>query len=170
MEGIADAAGVTKPVVYECYPGKPELFGALLDREERRLLEGVLAALPSEIDPGDIEGMLRTGYVALLTAASAATNSWRVVFDAQHGTEPAVVQRVERARARVSSQVTELVRSFLVQSGVEDPDRKTLVLAGLLIAIGEACVRMLLSGEGGWTPDELASFVARVVLEGAQAA
>src|SRR5262249_51657456 len=41
MEAIAEAAGVTKPVVYECYPSKAELFRALLEREEGRLLEAV---------------------------------------------------------------------------------------------------------------------------------
>ena len=170
MERIADAAGVTKPVVYECYPSKPALFEALLNREERRLLEGVLAALPGELDSDDVESMLRTGFVALLRGASSAASSWRVVFDAQHGSEPAVVQRLERARARVSSQARALIRSFLVQAQVEDLERKTQVLGDLLMAIGEASVRMLLTGESGWTPDELASFVARVVFQGAQAA
>lgn len=170
MERIADAAGVTKPVVYGCYPSKPKLFGALLDREERQLLEGVLAALPTELDMGDIEGLVTNGFAALLRAAAAAPSAWRVVFDAQHGTEPAVVRRVERARAKVSSQVAQLVQLFLVQSGVEDPDRKAPVLTDLLMATGEASVRRLLSDEGGWTPDELASFVARVVFDGARAA
>ena len=31
---MADAAGVTKPVIYKCYPNKDELLLALLDREE----------------------------------------------------------------------------------------------------------------------------------------
>ncbi|MGH3996263.1 MAG: helix-turn-helix domain-containing protein, partial [Pseudonocardiaceae bacterium] len=30
MQAVADAAGVTKPVVYECYPNKDELLLALL--------------------------------------------------------------------------------------------------------------------------------------------
>jgi AcrR family transcriptional regulator len=170
MERIADAAGVTKPVVYECYPSKPELFAALLDREEQRLLEGVLAALPRELDAGDIDDVVTNGFVALLRGAAAAPKSWRVVFDAQYGTEPAVVRRVEWARARVSTQVEHLVGAFLVQSGVEDPARRAAVTAGLLIAVGEASVRMMLSGTGEWTPDELASFVARFVMHGARRA
>ncbi|MGH3832803.1 MAG: helix-turn-helix domain-containing protein, partial [Pseudonocardiaceae bacterium] len=30
MQAVADAAGVTKPVVYECYPNKDQLLLALL--------------------------------------------------------------------------------------------------------------------------------------------
>src|SRR5271167_325410 len=37
MDAIADAAGVTKPVIYACFASKAELFGALLDREEQRM-------------------------------------------------------------------------------------------------------------------------------------
>ena len=45
MDEIARAAGVTKPVVYACFPSKAELFGELLDREERRMLTQFGAAL-----------------------------------------------------------------------------------------------------------------------------
>src|SRR5256885_16165414 len=47
MEAIAEAAEVSKPVVYECYPSKEKLFRALLEREERKLGEAVAAALPT---------------------------------------------------------------------------------------------------------------------------
>ena len=51
MEGIAAAAAVTKPVVYRCYPNKQELFRALLEREEQRLLESVQAGAPDRARP-----------------------------------------------------------------------------------------------------------------------
>jgi AcrR family transcriptional regulator len=47
MQAVADAAGVTKPVVYECYPNKDELLLALLDREEQRLMKAIFKSLPS---------------------------------------------------------------------------------------------------------------------------
>ena len=43
MEAVARATGVSKPVVYACYPSKDELFKALLRREEERVL-GEIAA------------------------------------------------------------------------------------------------------------------------------
>ncbi len=38
MDSIAAAAGVSKPVVYDCFASKDELFTAMLDREEERIL------------------------------------------------------------------------------------------------------------------------------------
>src|SRR5919108_5617565 len=46
MDAIARAAGVTKPVVYACYPSKEELFKALLRREETRVLGEIQGILP----------------------------------------------------------------------------------------------------------------------------
>src|SRR5918996_3819575 len=69
MEGIAAAAGVTKPVVYRCYPNKQELFRALLGREEERLLASVAHAVPSELDPTDLEAVFEAGFTALFVAA-----------------------------------------------------------------------------------------------------
>src|SRR5213595_1635310 len=58
MEAIAEAAQVSKPVVYECFPSKEKLFRALLEREERNLTEGVAAALPTEPSFEDLEALL----------------------------------------------------------------------------------------------------------------
>src|SRR3712207_1181202 len=77
MEGIADAAEVTKPVVYRCYPNKQELFRALLEREEQRLLESARGALPSELDPTDLEAVFVAGFTALFKAARSRPDSWR---------------------------------------------------------------------------------------------
>src|SRR5882672_9015852 len=50
MEAVARAAGVTKPVVYDCFVSKEELFTALLRREETRVLGQIAAALPRGAD------------------------------------------------------------------------------------------------------------------------
>src|SRR5919197_1603772 len=69
MEAIADAAEVSKPVVYECYPSKEKLFRALLEREERRLGEAVAASLPRSPSFENVESVLAEGLIALLSAA-----------------------------------------------------------------------------------------------------
>src|SRR6266436_2861630 len=55
MEAIAAAAGVTKPVVYNCFSSKEELFEALLRREEERVLAAIQASLPVDADVDDPE-------------------------------------------------------------------------------------------------------------------
>src|SRR5438034_7999818 len=58
MDAVARAAGVTKPVVYDCFASKEELFTALLQREEARVLEQIAAALPHRADLADPARML----------------------------------------------------------------------------------------------------------------
>lgn len=170
MEAIADAAKVSKPVVYECYPSKEKLFRALLEREERKLGEAVAASLPRSPSFEDVEAVLAEGLTALLTAAAATPLSWRVVFDAEHGGDEAVLKRVLRARAQITKQLTTLVALFLEQAGTKDIERKAPVLAELLAGTGRTSVRLLLDSGGDWTPEELGAFVARVLARGASAA
>jgi len=165
MDAIAGAAGVTKPVVYECYASKEELFRALLEREERRLLEAVAAALPREASVEDVETLLVNGLTALLTAAAEAPDSWRVVFDAEHG-EPAIARRVRRSRAAIVAQLVGLVQPVLAGAGVQEAGRKAPVLAEVLASVGEASVRTLLASDGDWKPRELGELIGRLAFHG----
>lgn len=56
MHAIAEAAGVTKPVIYALFPSKEDLFAAVLDRANDELaheLEGAVAERgASQLEPG----------------------------------------------------------------------------------------------------------------------
>lgn len=170
MEAIATAAGVTKPVVYDCFASKELLFKALMEREEARLLDGIGAAFPTQLDFNDIEGLLRDGFTALLAAASAAPDSWRVVFNSEYGSDPAIARRVLRSRSAVVSQLGSLIEPYLRTVKVGDAERKAPVLAELLASVGEAGVRVLLDSRGEWTPEELGGLLGRVISRGPKAA
>lgn len=170
MEAIAAAAGVTKPVVYECFPGKEPLFRALLEREEQRLLDAVAAAMPCAARLDDVEELLRGGLSALLSAAAAAPDSWRVIFESTHAGEPAVAERVRRGREGVIARLRDLIEPYLAATGAQQAGRKAPVLAEVLTSLGEGAVRVLLRGDGHWTPSELADLVARVAVRGPAAA
>ena len=162
MDAIAEAAGVTKPVVYECYPSKEELFRALLEREEQRLLEAVSAALPAEVRVEGVEELLVKAFTALLTAAAAAPDSWRVVFGSDQGSEPAIARRFRRGREAIVAQMERLVEPVLAEAGVEGPARKAPLYAELLASIGEGGVRTLLEPGSDWTPEELGTLLANL--------
>ncbi|MGH4025450.1 MAG: TetR/AcrR family transcriptional regulator [Pseudonocardiaceae bacterium] len=172
MQAIADAAGVTKPVVYECYPNKDELLLALLDREERRLLEAITSALPTTAavqNPAafdNLEAVFATGLTAFLVGATQAGNSWRVVFDSRRGSDSVVAARVRRAREMLLGQLRELVRSYLESVRSDDIDRKVPVIAELLATVAESCARMLVLEDYPWTAPELAGYVSRLIARG----
>ncbi len=172
MQAVADAAGVTKPVVYECYPSKDELLLALLDREERRLLEAITSALPTTSaleDPAvfdNLEAVFAAGLTAFLVGAGQASNSWRVVFDPRRGSDSVVAVRVRRAREMLLGQLHELVRSYLESVQSDDIDRKVPVIAELLATVAESCARMLVLEHYPWTAPELATYVSRLIARG----
>ena len=161
MEAIAEAAGVTKPVVYECYPSKAELFRALLEREEGRLLGAVATALPSDSAAADIEPMAVGAFTALLRAAAAAPDSWRVVFASEHGAEPEIRRRFHRGREAVIARLAALLAEVLEARGHTDR-RLAAALAESLASLGEGGVRLLLAEASDWTPEELGGLLGRL--------
>jgi AcrR family transcriptional regulator len=161
MEMIGEAAGVTRPVVYDCYPNKTELFRALIEREERRLLGHLFESLPRQPDFEDPEKLLTEGFSAFLSAAQQAPDSWRVVFLSEHGTDPEVARRVEGARRQVTERITQLSAFTLSHAGAPDARRMAPLVAHLLVGQAEASVRFMLAGGGDWTPEELGAFLGR---------
>jgi AcrR family transcriptional regulator len=166
MQAVADAAGVTKPVIYECYPNKDELLLALLDREERRLLAAITESLPTNLVSDNVEAVLAAGLTAFLAGAGQAPNSWRVVFDSGWGSGSVVAARVRRVRETVVGQLGDLVRQYMVAGEVDDIDRKAPVVAELIASVSESCARMLVVEHQPWTAAELATYVARLLARG----
>jgi AcrR family transcriptional regulator len=166
MQAVADAAGVTKPVVYECYPNKDELLLALLDREERRLLDAITESLPTNLISDNVEAVLAAGLTAFLAGAGQAPNSWRVVFDSGWGSGSVVAERIRRVRQTVVGQLRELVHQYMVVGEVDDIDRKAPVVAELIASVSESCARMLVLERHPWTAAELATYVARLLARG----
>src|SRR3954447_8695442 len=50
MDDIAERAGVSKPVLYQHFPGKLDLYLALLDTQAEALADAVIAALAGTND------------------------------------------------------------------------------------------------------------------------
>ena len=164
MQSVADAAGVTKPVVYDSFANRDELLLALLAREEQHLVVSIVSALPADPSVGTPEDHVIEGLTAFLTTVEQHPQSWRIVFGAQYGAAPAVSERVRAARAFL----VESLRLTLIQSlpGVTDPDANLPVLAELLASMTEACARMLVVDGTDRSPEELAKTVSQVVAGG----
>ena len=159
IDALAEAAGVTKPVIYACFPGKRELFEALLVREEKSLLDQIASALPSDIDPTDLERTLVAAFTAYFEGAAATPDSWRLVFNAEHGGGAVVMQRVERARQMATAGIASLAEQLLEAAGVEDAGRRAALEARVLVASAEAAVRLMLAEPGVWTPKALGRLI-----------
>jgi AcrR family transcriptional regulator len=164
MEAIARAAGVTKPVVYACFPGKEELFRALLRREEERIMSEIAAAFEGA-DLDDPESTLVNGYTAFLRAVASSPEVYRLIFLGEGGGNAAVARRIQAGRERLVQTLSELGRSWLSARGRsgDDVDRVARLLGTAIAGIGESGARLLLSGTDGWTPETLGRELGRLV-------
>jgi AcrR family transcriptional regulator len=160
IEMIAAKIGVTRPVVYACYPDKDALFGALLDREQRRLFEQSMAALPPTPRFDDPEQMLIDGFTALLTAAAKAPAAWQIVFTSS---DPALKTRAQATRRAVLGRAAELSGAILEQRKIADPEgRISQLMAQLLVGNAETAVQIM-TADRRWRPQELGLTMGRLV-------
>src|SRR2546422_9590319 len=72
MDDIAERAGVSKPVLYQHFPGKLELYLALLDTHSDALVEKIRDAMTSTIDNKERVAGANRAYFEFVGDASEA--------------------------------------------------------------------------------------------------
>lgn len=85
MDEIAEAAGISKPMVYAYLGSKEDLFIACLHREATRLVETVLAAVGSSTRPDE---QLWNGLRGFFAFVGAHREGWNVLYRQSRGREP----------------------------------------------------------------------------------
>ena len=75
IEEIATQAGVSKPVVYEHFRGKEELYQVVVDRAVRRMLDKMTSALAD----GSARALLEQAALALLAYIEEDTDGFRIL-------------------------------------------------------------------------------------------
>ena len=110
MEDIADHAGVSKPVLYQHFPGKLELYLALLDTQAEALGAAVHDALARTDDNRErIHGVL-SAYFQFVDRDDE-DGAFRLIFETDLGNEPAVRERVEAVTGKTIAAVANTVAS-----------------------------------------------------------
>jgi len=107
MDEIAERAGVSKPVLYQHFPGKLELYLALLDESVDTLVETVRDALRS--NPDNKQRVAAT-FGAYFEYVGGQGQAYRLVFESDLGNEPAVRARLDRGQRECAAMVSQVVR------------------------------------------------------------
>jgi AcrR family transcriptional regulator len=107
MDDIADHAGVSKPVLYQHFPGKLELYLALLDRVADELVATVRDALASSTDNHCRVTETVRAYLRFVDAEG----THRLVFETDLRSEPKVADRVERMMHEATEAIAETIAS-----------------------------------------------------------
>ena len=140
MDAIAAKAEISKPMLYLYYGSKEELFGACLDREMTRFVDGVREEIDLEQGPKDL---LRNAIVAFLRYIDANRASWVVMYG-QATNSQAFAHTVREGRERIIAMVARLL-----QAGTRnpEPDADFEMMAVALVGAGEAIATRLSTGD-----------------------
>jgi AcrR family transcriptional regulator len=139
MDDIAERAGVSKPVLYQHFPGKLELYLALLDTHCDALVEKIRSAMTSTTDNKERVAGANRAYFEFVDHESEA---FRLVFESDLRNEPAVRERVDRVEQLSIAAITETI---MADTGVSRAPAE-LLAAGLVGAAVTAAQFWLAGG------------------------
>ena len=158
MDEIAERAGVSKPVLYQHFPGKLELYLALLDESVAELVGAVSAALASTTDNRE---RVPATFRAFFDYVSGAGEAFRLVFESDLSNEPAVRDRLDRAMYECAEMVSEFIRE---DAGVSNAEADLLGMA--LVGMAQVSSRYWLSTERAIDQNIAEDLLARLAWRG----
>ena len=128
MDEIAERAGVSKPVLYRHFPGKLDLYVALVEHHAQELVRQVRAALASTTDNRQrVEASVRAYFDFADGEATGTPGAYRLVFESDLRNDPRVAERVQRAQDECVAAVAEVIAA---DTGL-GPDEAALLSSGL---------------------------------------
>jgi AcrR family transcriptional regulator len=139
MDEIADRAGVSKPVLYQHFTSKLELYLAVLQRHADNLVSGVRQALRTTTDNRQ---RVRAAVDAFFDFIEHDGQGYRLIFENDYVTEPQVASQVRVATEACTDAVFDLISH---DSGL-DPHRARMIAVGL-VSISVDSARYWLNNE-----------------------
>ena len=144
MDDIAERAGVSKPVLYQHFPGKLELYLALLDQHADDVVAKVRVALDSTTDNRQrVEACIKAYFDFVDGDDTDREGAFRLVFESDLKSEPAVRERVER----MTQECNEALGATIAHdTGFRSEE--ALLLSVALTGLAEIGARWWLASEG----------------------
>lgn len=106
MDEIAERAGVSKPVLYQHFPSKLELYLAVLDRHVDALVDAVSDAL---VKTHDNKQRVAGVTAAFFEFVDTDGEAFRLVFESDLTSEPLVRDRVARMTAACAEPISVVI-------------------------------------------------------------
>ena len=158
MDEIAERAGVSKPVLYQHFPGKLELYLALLDESVDELVGIVREALSSTTDN---KQRVPATFQAFFDFVSSSGEAFRLVFESDLSNEPAVRERLDRTMRACADMISQFIRE---DAGLRDDEAHLLGMA--LVGMAQVSSRHWLSTGRAIPKDAAEQLLARLAWRG----
>ncbi|MGA5430340.1 TetR/AcrR family transcriptional regulator [Streptomyces koyangensis] len=158
MDDIAERAGVSKPVLYQHFPGKLDLYLALLDQHCEALLQAVQTALSSTSDNKLRVAATMDAYFAYVEDEGGA---FRLVFESDLTNEASVRERVDK----VTLQCAEAISAVIAEdTGL--PKEESMLLAVGLGGFSQVVARYWLSSASPVPRDKAVQLLSSLAWRG----
>lgn len=142
MEDIADAAGVTKPVLYQHFQSKHELFLELLDSVGREFLEEVVSRAAAETNPYQ---RVLAGFRAYFQFVCERTAAFQLVFGGGSRLTDDFADTVRRLESDIASTI-----GRFIDADIDEGHRD--LLGHAIVGLGEVAGRRWVAAHGGEEP------------------
>jgi AcrR family transcriptional regulator len=133
MEQIAVRAGVTKPVLYQHFESKKELYLGLLDEDMARLLEDIGRAIEGARSNRERIERATGAYFGFIDSNEG---SFRLLFRETMGAEDEFRKAIERFRDELARRITAVIQS---ETGL--PPGEAELLARGVMGIAESAAQ-----------------------------
>jgi AcrR family transcriptional regulator len=158
MDDIAERAGVSKPVLYQHFPGKLDLYLALLDQSVDELVATVRDALESTTDNKQRVAATFTAYFEYVAGEGQA---FRLVFESDLSNEAAVRERLERGQQECAQMISQMVEQ---DAGLDDDEARLLSVA--MVGLAQVTARYWLTTRDHIPRETAEQLVARLAWRG----
>ena len=110
MDDIAERAGVSKPVLYQHFPGKLDLYVALIEAQAEALTATMAAALAGTENNRERIHRVLSAYFDFVDGEDRGdSGAFRLIFESDLGNDPAVRDRVEEVTRSTTVAVAHVV-------------------------------------------------------------
>lgn len=158
MDEIAERAGVSKPVLYQHFPGKLDLYLAVLDASCDTVIDKCRLALESTHDNKHrVEATVRAFY----DFVGNDTGAFRLVYESDLTSEPSVRTRVDRTTTECARMVAEVIAE---DTGL--PAEAAQLLAVSLVGMAQVSARFWLDEKTDITLEQAAELVSGLAWRG----
>src|SRR5262250_2318468 len=158
MDEIAERAGVSKPVLYQHFPGKLELYLALLDESVDELVGLVRDALSSTTDN---KQRVPATFRAFFDFVGGTGEAFRLVFESDLSNEPEVRARLNRTTRAVADMISQFIRE---DAGLSDEEAHLLGMA--LVGMAQVSARYWLGTDRAIPKEAAEQLLARLAWRG----
>ncbi|MGD9998540.1 MAG: TetR/AcrR family transcriptional regulator [Ilumatobacteraceae bacterium] len=156
MNDVADAAGVTKPVLYQHFESKQALYLALIDDVGDRMSTAIAKATA-----GAVNGKTQTelGFQAYFRWVAEDHDAFLLLFATQANRDAAATRAIRKITDDAAAAIAPLI-------AVDIDREQQRTLAHGLVGLAEGVSRRLVERGEAFDPDELGCLVAQLAWAG----